>query len=83
MGFVFCVKVALTVLSVFMVTVQGPVPEQGLLHPEKEWPFEGLAVRVTVVLRGKLAVQLAPQLMFPEGEELVTVPVPTLVTLNR
>jgi hypothetical protein len=45
-------KVALTVLSPFIVTVQAPVPEQSPPHPTKMKFRPGVAVSVTVVPGG-------------------------------
>jgi hypothetical protein len=42
-------KVAVTAVAAVMVTVQGPVPEQGPLQPAKLAKNEGMAVRVTTV----------------------------------
>src|SRR5439155_1357135 len=57
------------------VTVQAPVPEHPPpLQPLKVEPAAALAVSVTAVPLGKLAEQVAPQLI-PAGE-LVTVPLP-------
>jgi len=67
-------KVALTVVEDFRVTVQEPVPEQPpLLQPPKD-PVVGVAVRVTTAPAEKLAVQFLVQLI-PAGV-LVTVPFP-------
>jgi hypothetical protein len=75
-------KVAVTALSLSMVTTQVPVPlHEAPLHPVKMYPDAAVAVRVTVV--EKLALQVDPQLM-PAGE-LVTVPElagPDLVTVR-
>jgi hypothetical protein len=43
------VKVAVTVIAAFIVTVHGPVPAQPPLQPVKVDPLAGLAVRVTAV----------------------------------
>ena len=43
------VKVAVTLFTASMVTVQVPVPEQAPLQPEKLLPASGVAVRMTVV----------------------------------
>ena len=76
------VKVALTAVAAFMVTLQAPVPLQAPLQPVKAEPEAGVAVRFTTVLLGKLAEQVTPQAI--PGGELVTVPVPVpaSVTLN-
>jgi hypothetical protein len=69
------VKVAVTVVAAEIVTVQDPVPEQPApLQPLKVEPMSGEAVSVTAVPLGKLAEQVAPQVI-PAGE-LVTVPLP-------
>src|SRR5437016_3604331 len=74
-GGVMSVNVAVTVVAAETVTMQGPVPAQPPpVQPAKEEPAAGAAVRVTAVPLGKLAAQVAPQLM-PAGA-LVTVPVP-------
>jgi len=68
-------KVAVTVVAAKTVTVQAPVPEQPPpLQPLKVEPAAAVAVSVTAVPLGKLAEQVAPQLI-PAGE-LVTVPLP-------
>jgi len=43
------VNVAVTFWAEFIVTLQAPVPEQGPDQPEKVYPVEAEAVRVTVV----------------------------------
>jgi hypothetical protein len=67
-------KVAITEAAAESVTVHAAVPVQAPVHPAKEEPAAAVAVRVTAVPLGKLAVQVEPQLI-PEGV-LVTVPVP-------
>ena len=67
-------KVAVTDCAEFMVTLQLPVPEQAPLHPAKEDPAAGVAVRVTTVPLAKFALQVPGQLM-PVGV-LETVPPP-------
>ena len=62
------------VVSAFSTTVHFPAPEQAPLHPENEFPAEGVAVRVTEEPAPKLALQVVPQLM-PVGV-LLTVPDP-------
>lgn len=76
-------KVAVTVLSESIVTVQEPVPE----HPPPDQPVKvepdaGVAARITVAPLVTFAVQVEPQLM-PAGEEVtVPLPVPLLLTLK-
>src|SRR5512145_1288623 len=65
-------KVAVTDRAWVMETVQFPVPEQAPLQPTNVEPLAAEAVRVTLVLLAKLALQVLPQLM-PAGFE-VTVP---------
>jgi hypothetical protein len=68
-------KLAATLMSEFIVTVQVPVPvHPPPLHPEKVEPPSAVAVRVTAVSGLNCALQVDPQLI-PEGE-LVTVPLP-------
>ena len=76
-------KLAVTVVAAFMVTVQVPVP----LHPpplqpvKREFPF-GVAVKVTLVPLVKLVLQVLPQ-SIPAGLEVTEpVPVPLLVTVK-
>lgn len=75
-------KVAVTEVLAFKVTVQVFVPVQPPDHPAKLEPVAGVAVRVTAVPALKLAEHVVPQLM-PLGL-LVTVPlpVPARVTLK-
>src|SRR5438132_4744088 len=74
-GGVMSVNVAVTVVAALRVTMQGPVPAQPPpVQPVKEEPAAGAAVRVTAVPLGKLAAQVAPQVI-PTGA-LVTVPLP-------
>jgi hypothetical protein len=76
------VKVAVTVVSAVIGTVQVPVPEQPPpLQPVKVEPTAATAVRMTEVL--KVNEQTEPQSM-PVGA-LVTVPlpVPAGVTVKR
>jgi hypothetical protein len=78
------VNVAVTVLGAFRVRVQVvPVPAQSPLHPAKEEPVAGAAVKVMVVPSLKSGAQIEPQLT-PDGE-LVTspVPVPVLIIVKR
>jgi len=77
------VKVAVTVVAAETVTTHDPVPEHPPpLQPLKVEPAAGVAVSVTAVPLGKLAEQVAPQVI-PTGE-LVTVPlpVPALLTVS-
>src|SRR5581483_6381850 len=67
-------KVAVTVVAAVRGTVQAPGPEQPPLQPAKREPAAGVAARETAVPVGKLAEQVAPQLM-PAGLE-VTEPEP-------
>jgi hypothetical protein len=75
-------KAAPTLRATLIVTLQAPVPVQAPLQPRKVEPLAGVAVSDTVVVEGKLAPQVAPQLI-PAGE-LVTVPlpVPLFVTVS-
>lgn len=57
-------------------------PEQAPDQPAKLLPAAGVAVSVTLVPLGKLALHVVPQLM-PEGlERTVPVPLPDLLTLS-
>jgi hypothetical protein len=59
------------------------VPEQAPLHPVNPEPEEALAVKVTVVPKGKSAEQADPQ-EIPEGLEVtVPEPVPDLDSCRR
>jgi hypothetical protein len=70
-----CMKVAVTVVAAFIVTVQVvAMPEQPPLQPVKVDPAAAAAVRVTEVPVAYDAEQVAPQEM-PVGL-LVTVPLP-------
>src|SRR5439155_877277 len=73
-------KVAVTDAAAFSVTVQVLVPVQAPLQPEKKKPVPGAAVRVTTVPVVNEAEHVPPQ-EIPAGE-LVTVPVPALVTVS-
>jgi len=77
------VKVAVTVWSAFITTIQEPVPLQPPpLQPVNVEPPVGEAVSTTVLPIGKSATQVVPQAI-PLGL-LVTVPVPVpdVVTVN-
>jgi hypothetical protein len=81
--FTGAVKVAVTVWSAFITTIQDPVPLQPPpLQPVNVEPPVGAAVRATVLPLGKSAAQIVPQ-EIPLGL-LVTVPVPVpdVVTVN-
>ena len=68
-------KLALTVVSVVSVSVQGSIPEQPPpFHPAKVEPWTAAAVNVTCVPTAKPASQIGPHTM-PEGL-LVAVPAP-------
>jgi hypothetical protein len=73
-------KLAVAALSVLIVTVQGPVPEQAPDQPVNVALLAGVAVRTICELSPNAAEQVAPQLI-PPGE-LVTVPVPAPVLLT-
>jgi hypothetical protein len=74
-------KLAVTVWSVFMTTIQEPVPLQPPpLQPVNVEPAAGAAVRVTVLLIGKSESQVVPQEM-PLGL-LDTVPFPDFMTVK-
>jgi hypothetical protein len=72
---------AVTVWAVSIVTVQVPVPAHPPpLQPVKAAPVAGVAVRVTVVVAPKGALQTIPQ-SIPAGVER-TLPLPARDTLN-
>src|SRR2546426_805216 len=77
------VKVAVTVVAAFSVTVQAPLLEQPPpVQPVKVEPAAGVAVSVTAVPAVKLAEQVAPQVI-PAGEPgTVPLPVPAGVTVR-
>jgi hypothetical protein len=75
-------KVAVTEVAAFMVTVHPAIPLHAPLQPVKLDVASGMAVRVTTVPASKAAEHVAPQLM-PAGLELtVPPPLPALVTLR-
>ena len=67
-------KVAVTEVAAFIVTLQVPVPVQPPLQPVKVEPAAGAAVKVTTVPVVKAVEHVAPQ-EIPAGL-LVTVPLP-------
>lgn len=75
-------KVAVTVLTAFMVIVQEPAPVQSPDQPVKEELALGVAVKVTVVPFEYCSVQSAPQLIPTGSLDTVPVPVPDLVTVS-
>jgi hypothetical protein len=77
-------KVAETFFAASIVTTQLPVPVHAPDQPVKAEPAEGAAESVTAVPDSKLAEQVAPQLIAPDGTVEVTVPlpVPALPTCN-
>jgi hypothetical protein len=75
-------KVAVTLRSAVIDTVQLPVPEQAPPQPPKVDPPSASAVSVTVVRSVNVALQFEPQLT-PAGEELTApVPGPSFATLR-
>jgi hypothetical protein len=76
----FCENVAETLRTASIITVQLPVPLHAPPQPVKLDPAAGVAVRLTEVPGGKLALHVAPQLI-PPGE-LVTVPFPVSLTVR-
>lgn len=76
------VKFAVTLVAAVTVTVQTPVPLHAPLHPVKEDPVVGAAVRVTWVPCEKESEQVAPQSMAPVFAVTVPVPFPVLVTAS-
>ena len=81
-GAVVSLNVAVTDLLKSMVTVHAPVPVHAPPQPSKVDPLEAVAVRLTLELLAKLAMQVDPQ-SIPVGS-LVTFPKPepTLLTLK-
>src|SRR5439155_26306479 len=76
-------KAAVTDVAAETVTMHAPVPvHPPPLQPLKIEPAAGAAVSVTAVPLGKLAAQVAPQVM-PVGElVMVPLPVPVLETVR-
>jgi hypothetical protein len=75
-------KVAVTVRSSVIVTVQARKPVQAPDHPANAQPTPGCAVRVTLVPPANEAAQWAPQSMPPGLEVTVPVPAPSLITVR-
>jgi hypothetical protein len=78
-------KLAVTVVSEPMVTVQEPVPlglQVGSVQPAKLELGPAAAVRVTVLPLAKGAVQVGPQLMPPGLLATTPVPPPVLCTVS-
>jgi hypothetical protein len=74
-------KLAVTVRSAVRVTMQvAPLPPSQPVQPAKVEPESAVAVRVTVVPEGTLALQALPQSMAPPATE--PVPVPSSVTAS-
>jgi len=77
-------NVAVTDWAAFMVTLQleGSLPVQAPLHPEKTEPVAAFAPSATEVPCAKLPEQVLPQLMSPGLEATVPEPLPASVTVN-
>src|SRR5205085_8342188 len=73
------VKPADTLASAFIVRVQLPIPLHAPPHPARPQALLAIALNVTWVPDGKLALQVEPQLI-PAGE-LTTLP-PGLPTMD-
>jgi hypothetical protein len=74
------VKVAVTEVAAFTVTVHVPVPLHAPLQPVNVEAPSGAAVRVTTVPESNGALHVVPQLI-PAGLEVtVPFPVPALLT---
>ena len=65
-------NVADTPAFAFIATVQLPIPLQAPPHPARPHALLGVALKVTCVPQGKLALQVEPQLI--AAGELVTLP---------
>jgi len=79
-----CMKVAVTVVAVFSVTVHVPVPMQPPppLQPVKVDPAAGAAVSVTIVPFANDAEHVAPQEMAAGLLVTVPLPAPAFETVN-
>lgn len=75
-------KMAVTFLASSMVTVQVPVPLQAPVHPAKEDPASGVAVKETTWPLEYEFVQPVPQLIPAGVLTIVPFPVPVLLTVN-
>jgi len=75
-------KVAVTELSPFKVTVQVLAPPQAPSHPANVAPAAGSAVRVTWVPALKVPTQTWPQFMPAGLLVIVPTPLPPILTLN-
>jgi phage tail protein X len=75
-------NVAVTLALAARVKVQVPVPEQAPLQPAKVSFAAGVSLRVTRVLGGKLAEQVAGQLIPAGLLVMVPVPEPAKTTVN-
>jgi hypothetical protein len=73
-------KVAVTLLSAFMISSQASAPVQAPDHPTKAHPSAACAFTATNVPGAKELAQLVPQ-SIPAGCE-VTVPLPSRVTVR-
>lgn len=76
------VKVAVTLLSDRLLTVQAPAPEQAPDQPLKVDPVAGAAVSVTLAPSAKDAAQETPQLIPPGVDAIVPAPLPALAAAS-
>jgi hypothetical protein len=75
-------KLAVTELAAFMVTVHGPIPLHAPVHPVNVDAPSAAGVRVTMAPVVKLAVHVAPQLI-PAGDDVMPPPpAPVLLTVR-
>jgi hypothetical protein len=75
-------KVAVTLVAALIETTQEAVPAQPPLQPAKVEPGAAVAVKVTLLPLGKVAEQVAPQLMPAGALPTVPAPAPVLLTLR-